>query len=154
MTAAEPERHLVVFCLHGEHYAVPVASVREIVRYIPPTVTAAAGGIVQGMISLCGRVLPIVDLSSRLGRRLEIGPGTRIMVVELRRGPLGLIVDSVEGVWLVAASAIEPLPVPVAADGLGREVAAVGERLIMLLDAEKALASAFPRAPRRRKTTP
>lgn len=154
MTATEPKRHLVVFALHGEHYALPVDSVREIIRYRPPSVTAAAGGLVQGMISLHGRVIPIVDLSSRLGRRIEIGARTRIMVVELRRGPLGLIVDTVEGVRPVAETQIEPLPVPVGADGLGKEVAAVGERLIMLIDAEKALASAFPRAPRRRRTAP
>jgi len=152
MTATEPERHLVVFSLHGEQYALPVAAVREIIRYRPPSVTAAAGGLVQGMISLHGRVVPIVDLSSRLGRRMEIGASTRIMVVELRRGPLGLIVDGVEGVWLVAEAQIEPLPVPIASDGLGKEVAAIGERLIMLIDPEKALASAFPRTPRRRRT--
>ncbi len=154
MTATESDRQLVVFSLHGEHYALPVELVREIVRYTPPTVTAAAGGLVQGMISLHGRALPIVDLSSRLGRRLEIGAGTRIVVIELRRGRLGLIVDTVEGVWRVAAAQIEPLPVPVATDGLGKELVAARERLIMLIDAEKALASAFPRAPRRRRTTP
>ncbi len=106
------------------------------------------------MISLHGRVLPIVDLSSRLGQRLEIGGSTRIIVVALRRGALGLIVDTVEGVWSVTASQTEPLPVAVAADGLGTEIAAVGERLIMLIDPEKALGSALPsRAPRRRRAT-
>jgi len=154
MTATESDRHLVVFSLHGEHYALPVELVREIIRYTPPTVTAAAGGVVQGMISIRGEALPVVDLSSRLGRRLEIGSGTRIVVVELKRGPLGLIVDTVEGVWLISAAQVEQLPVPVAADGLGKEIVAVGERLIMLIDAEKALASAFPRAPRRPRATP
>ena len=154
MTATDSDRHLVVFSLHGEHYALPVELVREIVRYTPPAVTAAAGGLVQGMISIRGEVLPIVDLSSRLGRLLEIGSGTRIVVVELKRGPLGLIVDTVEGVWRIPAAQFEPLPVPVAAEGLGKEIVAVGGRLIMLIDAEKALASAFPRTPRRPRTTP
>jgi len=154
MTPPESERQMVVFSLHGESYALPVDSVREIIRYRAPTVTAAAGGLVQGMISLHGQVLPIVDLSSRLGQRLEIDRATRIMVVELRRGALGLIVDTVEGVWGVPTTQIEPLPVPVARDGLGREVAAVGERLIMLIDPEKALSGALPRrAPRRQTTT-
>jgi len=151
MSASGPERHLVVFSLHGEHYALPVDAVREIVRYSPPTATSAASGLFQGMINLHGKALAIIDLSSRLGRRLEVSRATRIIVVEVRRGALGLIVDSVEGVWRVAREQIEPLPARVAAD-LGKEIAAVGEHLIMLIDPEKALGSALPRAPRRRRT--
>jgi len=154
MAAPEPERHLVVFSLHGEHYALAVGSVREIIRYRPPSVTAAASGLFQGMINLRGAVLPIVDLSSRLERQLEVSRATRIMVIELRRGPLGLIVDRVEGVRRVAAEQIERLPAGIAADGLGKEIAVVEERLITLIDAERALGGALPaRAPRRRRTT-
>jgi hypothetical protein len=36
------ESHLVLFSLHGEHYALPVASVRELIRYVAPSATAAA----------------------------------------------------------------------------------------------------------------
>ncbi len=139
MTASAPDRQLVVFSLHGEYYALPVGSVREIIRYSAPMVTAAAAGLVQGMISLHGKVLPIVDLSSRLGRQLEPARSTRIMVIELRRGALGLIVDSVAGVWRVPAVQIEPLPVPATEDRLGKEIAAVGERLIMLITPARSL---------------
>jgi purine-binding chemotaxis protein CheW len=148
------ERHLVVFSLHGEQYGLPVTAVREIVRYAPPRATAAASGIVVGMINLRGQVLPIVDLSSRLGRTLEVGGGTRILVIDLGRGSVGLIVDSVDGVMRIPAEQVGPLPVTVGEDGLGEEVAAVDERLIMLLDAEKAVGSALPQprpAPRRRR---
>jgi purine-binding chemotaxis protein CheW len=150
------ERHLVVFSLHGEQYGLPVASVREIVRYTAPSATAAATGVVVGMINLRGRVLPIVDLSSRLGATLEITGATRILVIELARGSVGLIVDSVDGVMRIPAEQVEPLPVPVGEDGLGEEIAAVGDRLIMLLDAERAVGRALPARPaarRRRRTT-
>ena len=83
MPAAEPERHVVVFSLHGEQYGVPVGAVKEIVRYVQPGATAAATGLVVGMISLRGQVLPIVDLSSRLGKTLDVNAGTRILVLEL-----------------------------------------------------------------------
>jgi purine-binding chemotaxis protein CheW len=105
------ERHLVLFSLHGEHYGLPVSSVREIVLYTPPSATAAASGIVVGMINLRGSVLPIVDLSSRLGRTLEVTTGTRILVIELARGSVGLIVDTVDGVVRIPAEQVEPLPV-------------------------------------------
>ena len=98
MTAAKGERQLVVFSLHGEHYGLPITTVREIIRYVAPSATAAARGIIQGMISLRGRTLPIVDLSSRLGQSLEVGSQTRILVLEVASGALGLVVDNVDGI--------------------------------------------------------
>ncbi len=152
MTTPEPETQLVVFSMHGEHYGLPIGSVREIIRYTPLSATAVASGLIRGMISWRGRVLPVVDLSDRLGGRLELGDETRILVLELARGSLGLIVDSVDRVLTVRAEQIEPLPV--GDTDLGAEIAAVGERLIVLIDPERALASALPRPParRRRKT--
>src|SRR5437764_11389857 len=98
MTAAELERQLVVFSLHGEYYGLPITVVREIIRYVAPSATATARGVIQGMISLRGRTLPIVDLSSRLGQQLEVGTGTRILVLEVSGGALGLVVDGVDGI--------------------------------------------------------
>jgi purine-binding chemotaxis protein CheW len=138
---ARDERQLVVFALHDEHYALPITSVREIIRFTPPKAKGAAGGLILGMISLRGRVLPVADLSSRLGRTLEVHDGTKILVVELSAGAIGLIVDSVDEVLLVPADAIEPMPV--SEGGLGDEIAKVGDRLITLLDAERALGGAL-----------
>ncbi|MGH2856220.1 MAG: chemotaxis protein CheW [Solirubrobacteraceae bacterium] len=143
--AADDPRELVVFSLHGELYAVGVATVREIVRYIAPGVSAAARGDVRGLINLRGTVLPVVDLSQRLGRELAVDARTRILVLDLAAGPVGLIVDAVEGVQTIPAAAIGPLPASVrdAALGLGlgfgEEIATVGERLVLLVDPERLL---------------
>jgi len=147
MTATDAERQLVVFSLHGEHYALPITSVREIIRYIPPRATATASGVIQGMINLRGQTLPVVDLSSRLDRGpVESDRRTRILVIEVSGGALGLIVDAVDGIIRVSTERIDPLPA--AADtALGDEIAAVGERLIVLIDAERALGGLLP-APR------
>jgi purine-binding chemotaxis protein CheW len=156
MTAAEVERQLVVFSLHREYYGLPIEAVREIIRYVPPSATATARGVIQGMISLRGRTLPIVDLSSRLGQQMEVGSQTRILVVEVSGGALGLVVDTVDGILPIPAEQIEPVPAAVAGSGLGEEVAAVGDRLIVLIDAERAFGDLLPKrqAPaRRRKTT-
>lgn len=144
---SEVERQLIVFSLHGERYGLPIADVQEIIRYTPPRVTAAARGLVQGLINLRGRVLPIVDLSPRLGRRLEINKGTRILVVEVAGGLLGVIVDSVDGVRDIPADTIEPLPVQPSADGLGDQIAAIDDRLIVLVDPERALGGVLPADP-------
>jgi purine-binding chemotaxis protein CheW len=154
MPTAEVEREVVVFSLHGEYYGLPIAVVREIVRYTPPGATAAASGLIQGMINLRGRTLPVVDLSHRLGGQLEIGTRTRILVLEVTGGALGLIVDTVDGILRVSAEQIEPLP-SAANREMGEQIAAVGERLIVLIDAERAFGDLLPKpaAPARRRRT-
>lgn len=142
--SSELERQLIMFSLHGEHYALPIASVQEIIRYTPPRVTAAAHGLVQGLINLRGRVVPILDLSSRLGQVLEVTERTRILVIEVSAGVLGLIVDGVDGVVEVRADRIEPIPGAGSEDALGDEIAAIDDQLVMLLDADRALGRALP----------
>src|ERR1700733_3551126 len=121
MPAAEAERQLVVFSLHGEQYGLPITSVREIIRYIAPSATAVARGVVRGMINLRGRTLPVVDLSSRLGRALARGRSRWILWAGGAGVSLGLIVDAVDGILHVPAENIAPLPT--AADtALGDEI--------------------------------
>jgi purine-binding chemotaxis protein CheW len=158
MAAGDAERQVVVFSLSGEYYGLPITAVREIIRYVAPSATATARGAIRGMIILRGRTLPIADLSSRLGKELEVGTRTRILVLEVAGGALGLIVDGVDGILPIPADRVEPLPVTTDDDGLGDEIAAVGERLIVLIDPERAFGDLLPRkaarAPaRRRKTT-
>jgi purine-binding chemotaxis protein CheW len=156
VTAAEGERQVVVFSLHGERYGLPITAVREIIRYVAPSATAAARGEIRGMISLRDRTLPIVDLSGRLGQQLEVSVRTRILVLDVPGGTIGLIVDGVDGILPIPAAQIESLPIASADDGLGDEVAAVGERLIVLIDPERAFGDVLPRKPappRRRRST-
>ena len=144
---SEPERQLIVFSLHGERYGLPIACVREIIRYTPPRVTATARGLIQGMISLRGRVLPVLDLSSRLGRILEVSGSTRILVIEISTGVVALIVDTVEGVMQVATHRIEDIPGALPDDALGHQIAAIGDQLVMLIDPDRALGNALPAPP-------
>jgi purine-binding chemotaxis protein CheW len=142
---SEFERQLIVFSLHGERYGLPIASVLEIIRYTPPRVTAAARGLVQGLINLRGRVLPLVDLSARLGRTLEVSDATRILVVDVANGAVGLIVDAVDGMVRVPTERIEPIPGDVGDDALGDEIAAFDDQLVMLVDPERALGGVLSR---------
>jgi purine-binding chemotaxis protein CheW len=147
MTASELQRQFVVFSLKGESYAVPIASVREIIRHTKPTPVGAASGLVQGVINLRGRLVPVVDLSGRLGHEQQIDSRTRILVLEVTGGTVGLIVDTVDGVREIPAAKIEPLPVAVSDDGLGNEVAAIDDRLVVLMEPERTLSGVFPSPP-------
>src|SRR5690348_4991910 len=99
------------------------------------------------MINLRGRTLPMVDLSSRLGHRLEVGSKTRILVVEVSGGALGLVVDTVDGILPIATEHIERLPAAAAENGLGDEVATVADGLIVLIDSERAFGEVLPKRP-------
>jgi purine-binding chemotaxis protein CheW len=140
MTTTELEQQLVIFSLQGEHYALPITSVREIIRYKAPRGIGHAYGLIQGVINVRGKILPICDLSSRLGKTLEIHDASRILIVEASGTAIGLIVDAVDEVLHVAADQIEPLPISDTQNGLGDQIAKVGERLIILLDAQRAFA--------------
>jgi purine-binding chemotaxis protein CheW len=137
-------RQIIVFSLHGEQYGLSIGVVREIIRYTPPRVTATAHGLIRGMINLRGRVLPVLDLSSRLGYTVEVSDATRILVIDVSNGVLGLIVDTVDGVVPVAGDRIEPIPGAVTEDALGVEIAAIDDRLVMLIDPDRALGHVLP----------
>ena len=141
ISGSELERQLVVFSLHGESYGMPITSVREIIRYTTPGATGAANGSIKGMISLRGHILPVVDFASRIGRTTELNDATKILVIELNERTFGLVVDSVDEVLLVPAEAIEQIPVSDAP--LGDQIAKLDDRLITIVDPDRALGRAL-----------
>jgi purine-binding chemotaxis protein CheW len=149
MSPVVAEGQVVVFSVLGEDYALPITSVREILRYTPPRATATASGLIRGMINLRDRLLPIVDLSPVLGGQLEIGPGSRILVVEASSGMLGVIVDSVGGIVRLSADQVAPLPAAANRE-LGEAIAAVDDGLIVLIDPERIALAAGLTTPARR----
>lgn len=146
--AAAPDEPLVehlAFWLGEECYAIRLAAVRELQRTPPITEVPRAPAWVLGVISLRGEVLPLFDPRVRLG--LHVGPQddrhARVVIVDPGRGRCGLLVDRVEGVLRLPASAITPAP-----GGLGRSAAAlagvgrVGGRLVAFLELARLFAPA------------
>jgi purine-binding chemotaxis protein CheW len=131
--------------MHSEHYALPILAVREIIRHQNPRTIGAVSHLMQGVINLRGRVLPVCDLSGELGQVREITSDSRILVIDAAGAVIGLVVDSVDEVLMVDAGQIEALPVSEA--GLGSEIAKVDDRLIILLDADRALAGVVDTEP-------
>lgn len=123
-------RH-VVFLLEKDRYALPLDSVREVVvapeRY---TLVPHAGPAVRGVMTLRGRVVPVVDLGRLLA--LEVGaPGAKVVLLELSRRELGLLVTDVEGIEAIEKVAPGPRPSrPV------KGVARVGPLTVTVLDVD------------------
>jgi len=108
----DEEEQVVVFRLGKEEFAVPIASVQEIVR-VPDELTHVpkAPSAVEGVINLRGAVLPVIDLRRRLGlESVERSDRQRIVVLLIEAVRTGFIVDSVAEVLKVHKSTIEPAP--------------------------------------------
>lgn len=127
-------KHLT-FWLGREEYAIPVVDVREIVRMPEVTRVPNAPPHLLGVANLRGRILPIVDLRTKLGmRRATPTEEARVIVVHSELGCIGLGVDRVSDIEDIAGG-IEP--VPSLGDLRASFVAGVGirgERAQFLLD--------------------
>lgn len=138
----EEYEHLVTFRLAEETYGIPITLVQEIIRFCEVTQIPRSAEYVRGVVNLRGRIVPVIDLRKRLQLPdVEATSGTRIIVVEVEKGVVGMIVDSVAQVLRIPVSQIEP-PSELVADvetdflrGIGR----LGEDLIILLDLVRAL---------------
>lgn len=133
---------LVSFTIDREEFGVDILKVQEINRMFQITKVPNAPDYVDGVINLRGRVIPVIDLRTKLGlSRKEHDKDTRIIVVELNGKTIGFIVDKVKEVLRIPSSIIEPPPDMVA--GMNAEyITAVGkleDRLLILLDLEKIL---------------
>jgi purine-binding chemotaxis protein CheW len=148
--AAEDTEHLATFVLDREEYGVDVRQVQEIRRVGEITAVPRAPEFVRGVINLRGKILPVLDLKRKLGLgEVALERAARIVVVRTQGRMLGLLVDGASQVLKVPVSRVEPPPDEVVERGghYIRAVAKLDERLIILIDLERALAQELGEAP-------
>lgn len=147
-------QHLT-FVLGGNQVAIPLLSVRQIIKHVPPTFVPHMPPSIRGVINLRGALVPIIELAVRF--RLEPRPVTNttcIVVVEVPVvGLLGLIADEVKNVVEIEPSAVLETPdfgSPIAAEDL-IGVAEIDGGLALILDTARVFAredlAAAARAP-------
>jgi purine-binding chemotaxis protein CheW len=136
---------LVIFELGGDLFAADVLAVDRVLRYVAPSAVPDVPAWVEGVIEHRGGVIPVIDLRRRLGVAEQLaGAGTRIVVLNTSGGFVAGIVDSVREVAVVpigAVTAPPPLFRGMSGDAI-RGIAKVGERLVVVLDVERVLATA------------
>jgi purine-binding chemotaxis protein CheW len=84
----------------GEHYALAVERVLEVIAYGDVTAVPGADPAILGVSNLRGRIVAVVDLASLLGIE-PLQAAQRIVVVEDAGRRAGLAVESVSEVGLV-----------------------------------------------------
>jgi len=139
----EAEVHpYVTFFLGGDEFGLPILRSREIARVGEITRIPEAPPHVRGVLNLRGRVLPIVEIRTRLG--LPIAPLTarsRVIMVEAHGRLFGLLVDRVSRIAKISTSIIKPAPA--GALSVSTEcvtgIAQMCAELLILLDLDKLL---------------
>jgi purine-binding chemotaxis protein CheW len=124
-------RALLGFIVGGERYALPLSSIREILRPLPVTEVPRAGNAVMGIVSVRGTVTTLIDLRLRL--KVTASPQTasnRILLVDPGNEAIGLLVDAVLQVYRLREDEIELAPsiggdAPAHIIGVGRPGSAV-----------------------------
>jgi purine-binding chemotaxis protein CheW len=141
----QSDRQLVVFSLGEEEYAFPIGQVHEIIRRTEPRSVASPDPWVRGIISLRGRIVPVHDLTVRLGVTGGAGEDWKIVILEVDGEVAGVIVDDVEEVLTVQAAQIEA--VPAGSDAGIAAVVNLGDRIVALLDPSLVLGTTTPAVP-------
>lgn len=141
---AEDVLELLAVRLADEEYAADILLIKEIIRMMEITPVPRRPAYIKGVVSLRGTIIPVFDLRTRLGLT-ESPPGrsTRILVVGLDKGLVGVIADSVTDVVKVKMSHVEPPPAVRGGSSSGhlKGVTRINERLLILLDLEKTIRS-------------
>lgn len=132
------------FRIGQEEYGVDILSVQEIRSFEAPTRMVNAPSHILGVVNLRGTIVPLIDMRIRLGMT-EVGYDAFTVAIILNIGTqvVGIVVDSVSDV--VALKPEDVKPAPDFSGGMGQNtvlgLASVGQRLIILLDAGKAIGS-------------
>lgn len=147
LKAQEQLRQYLTFLVGKDNLAISILDVKEIIEINMITRVPMTPDYIRGVINLRGNVVPVIDLSARLGRACsEISKRTCIVLVQVEYNEegqlLGLLVDAVDEILDLPESNIMPPP-DFGADirndfiqGMGR----VGDEFIILLDINRVLA--------------
>ncbi|TCU28128.1 purine-binding chemotaxis protein CheW [Rhizobium azibense] len=136
---SQGDRELIAFRIGDQEFCVNIMSVREIRGWTPATAMPHSPADMKGIINLRGAVLPIIDLSARLGMKPS-EPSVRhvIIVAQVRRKVVGLLVDAVSDILTVTDDNIQPTP-EITSDTerqFARGILAIEKRMICLVELE------------------
>ena len=130
-----------VLChLAGATYAVRSDDIEHLEMLGQLTPVPNAPPFVDGVTSIRGRVLPVINLRTKFGfERQAADLRTRVIVVRASGRSLGLLVDTAREFANIPEASVQPPP-----DGLAdmstkylRGMAQLGDRLILVLDIEE-----------------
>ena len=99
---------MVGFYIGDQEFVVPTMAMQEVIRYEAPIRIPLAPDFVEGVISLRGRVTPVVNLRDMLVVRNAPLEGDYCIIICLRRGmQLGFLVEKIHTLYRVPQKNLE-----------------------------------------------
>ncbi len=143
-TDADSSENLELLCFRvsSEEYALNIMDIKEIIKTREVTEVPRVPAFIRGLLSLRGIIIPVFDMSVRLGLPTgNISENRRIIVVKNGDSFSGVLVDEVIQVVRIKARNIEPPPAVL--EGIDRDfVVGIGRfdgRMLILLNMAKIL---------------
>jgi purine-binding chemotaxis protein CheW len=101
----------VAFRVAGQDFCFDIMSVREIRGWTETTTLPHAQSYVKGVINLRGSVVPVVDLSDRLGFGPTDPCARHVIIITVVDGQtIGLLADVVSDILAVSEAAMHAVP--------------------------------------------
>jgi len=137
------EFEIVEFAVGNVNYGINVAKVREVINVVPITKMPNSHPYVDGVFTLRGRLMPLVNLSRCLGSEDNGSTASNIIVSELNNYYVGFLVNEVSRIHRVSWTAMEPVP-NISNSDMVVGIIKMAEKLVSLLDFEKIVAEINP----------
>jgi purine-binding chemotaxis protein CheW len=134
----------LTFKLGNEEYGIDILKVQEIRGYDHVTPIANSPQFLKGVVNLRGTIVPIVDMRIKFGvSKADYDQFTVVIILNIAHRVVGIVVDSVSDVTPLGADQVRPTPElgGVVDTSYINGLAALGERMLILLDIEKLMLS-------------
>ena len=137
------EFEIVEFSIGGVYYGINVAKVREVIQRAPVTAMPQAHPYVDGLFTLRGKAIPLVNLPRCLNVVSSTDAAKNIIVTEINNYNIGFLVENVSRIHRISWKDMEPAP------EVGDQSRVVGiikmsDRIVLLLDFETIIAEINP----------
>jgi len=107
---SELQVKILVFRVGDETYAVRMIDMQEVLTMHEITVIPRAPRHLMGITSLRGKVIPVIDLRTRLRIEATDATNPRILVLSGEGQPIGIKVDSIIGKFIIKQDEMMPAP--------------------------------------------
>ena len=146
------EFEIVEFNVGKVNYGINVAKVREVINLVPITKMPQAHPYVDGLFTLRGRVMPLVNLPRCLNQETE-DDLKNIIVTEINNYNIGFLVNSVSRIHRISWREMEPAP-NVSDSPMVVGIIKMLDKMVLLLDFEKIIAEINPEINEKLTTLP
>ncbi|WP_368187481.1 chemotaxis protein CheW [Aestuariibius sp. HNIBRBA575] len=105
------QREIVTFAVGDQGFCMEIEYVLEIRGWAKTTILPHAPDYVVGLMNLRGTVLPVIDLSLRLGLgKTETTARHVIIIAKIEDKTIGLLVEAVSDIMSVSEGELKPTP--------------------------------------------